>query len=691
MPDLPIDSIANFKEFLRESVAEIERLENENEILNRSESDIKKILASDFSYLMFYDDEEKLYNIPTLDKSHDVCKNKPSVMQEAIKQRHPLMLNEVEKSLLYEEGCDNLLEEDIKELILLPASIKTNRNLPPEIIIWAALSNKSSSTFEQKRVLYLLKYLEAVKLFLLKSKIRNKDYHRIGLKECLESKESLEYRIKRNEQYFHSIIHDIRTPMNALLGFLDLLSTNERDQNKLEYLDMAQKSGEQMIRLISDALDMAKIASGNLSINQVDFRPAGEFDDTIKIFYETARRKKVSLSAYVDPSLPEYIKTDPYRIKQILSNLLSNAIKFTPQNGRIGIDVIYNKDQDTVTFSVKDSGIGISKEGQENIFLPYRQEKSNTESNYGGTGLGLSISQQISVLLGGKLELESEEGSGSRFYFTIPANTVDRTKYSFDKEILKKKSILFYKCDLSECSEIAIILKYLEAFGQDIHIAKRNDTISSLRSREFDILIVTPDRLNDEAEDIQILLDETETHVWFIEDVFDQEYRWFHGNRHKVSLPIIGSDIYTLLQPEKKSQTVELENSTKKSKNLTGKRVLIVDDNRINLKFMQELLKRMGTTTVVAEDAETALEEIEKEVFDIIFMDENMPKMLGSEAIAQIRKSEKKNNEDPAIVISLSGDSEHEKRIREAGANEVLTKPVHVKVIEEVLSKYFNA
>jgi signal transduction histidine kinase len=180
-------------------------------------------------------------------------------------------------------------------------------------------------------------------------------------------------------------------------------------------------------------LDVAKIESGELPVEKKAFDLHDALSGTIKIFYESARKKNILLCAYIDPSLPNQITSDPYRIKQVLSNLLSNAIKFTPENGSILIDAVYDTDTDIVTIGVEDTGIGIKKESLNDIFVAYRQESASTEKEYGGTGLGLNISYQIVALLGGRLQVKSEEGKGSRFSFDLPAPSRSTSKKIVDK------------------------------------------------------------------------------------------------------------------------------------------------------------------------------------------------------------------------------------------------------------------
>ncbi len=212
--------------------------------------------------------------------------------------------------------------------------------------------------------------------------------------------------------------HEIRTPLNAMQGFIELLKEKELDAQSHQYLNIISKSGETLLEIINDILDFSKIESGKLDINIIDFDTREFFSSLSQLFYARALEKNIFFSIAIDPKLPPFIKSDPLRLKQVLSNLLSNALKFTPEEGTIQLHVLYN--EGNLTLSVKDSGIGIAKEKQKKIFEAFSQADESTTRNYGGTGLGLAISYKLIAMLHGELKVSSIEREGSEFYFTIP-------------------------------------------------------------------------------------------------------------------------------------------------------------------------------------------------------------------------------------------------------------------------------
>ncbi len=372
-----------------------------------------------------------------------------------------------------------------------------------------------------------------------------------------------------------------------------------------------------------------------------------------------------------------------------MNNLLNNAIKFTPNKGSIVLELLYDKERDGLTVSVKDNGIGISKEMQKNIFTPYTQEKSSTSREYGGTGLGLSISQQLSVLLGGKMELESEEGKGSKFYFTIPCNTKKGTVSSIEKEKLKGLSVLIYD---SKNSNIAIgtAKRYLENFHLPVKETKQDESLKSIRKKEFDILVILKEDTVSQEEEIQEILDTGKSVILVEDGYFEEEHNWFVGKIERVNSPLLPHDLFHAILEFISPTDNKVKETSADLEKMKGKRILVVDDNAINLKFMKEILKILHIETTLAHTGEESIEKFENAKPDMIFMDENMPGMQGGEAIALIRKMEKKNKLKSTVIIGLTGDGD--KKIKEgllsSGANEVLTKPIQLKEITDTIEKY---
>ncbi|BCN92427.1 hypothetical protein THMIRHAM_02120 [Thiomicrorhabdus immobilis] len=222
--------------------------------------------------------------------------------------------------------------------------------------------------------------------------------------------------------FLANMSHEIRTPLNAILGFIGLLKDKHHDPESTKYLNTIDNSSHSLLGIINDILDFSKIESGKLDIDPVAFNPSKEFASTADLFRARCSEKHISFSIILSPTLPNGLKSDILRIKQVLSNLISNAIKFTEANRSVSLKIDYSNG--LLHCSVEDQGIGISPDAVERIFEAFSQAETSTTRKFGGTGLGLAISSKLVSMLGGELKVESTLGKGSRFYFSIPAETV---------------------------------------------------------------------------------------------------------------------------------------------------------------------------------------------------------------------------------------------------------------------------
>ena len=692
-----IKTIGEFKSFLKNTIEDFQKTEDLKEGIAFVEKSLQRIFPSDYIYLLKFDDDKQHYISPTLGIEKKICKAKDSFLSEVVDKKQPLMLDNVDESILYSEECDNLSLDPIKELFSAPVVGKYSKVYYPAYLLWCAMKKDSEDGFLLKSVPYLVKAFNNLKPYLLsryKDALNGQVNHTtLSLDQCIESNEIMERKLTRSKEYFHGIIHDIRTPMNSLIGFIGLLESNELDPFKKEYLKSAVKSAEHITMLINDALDMAKIDSGNLSIEKNNFDLYEEIESIMKIFYDTAQKKKIKFAVYIDSDSPKEIYSDRYRVRQVLSNLLSNAIKFTKEGGWIKSEIFYDQENHLLTLSVADSGKGISDSALKNIFLPYNQEDSGIEREYGGTGLGLSISQQIVTLLGGKINVESQEGKGSKFYFSIPVGDIAYKKLIPDNGLEGKKVFLHRWKEKSDDVVAETVHHYCCDFGLECLLGKKNKSLTDQVQElsESDLLLVMSKDLDEEDSSSMMNVLENGKRIIFLEDVFDDSSGRYLGNSMKVSYPVMSRKLYESLETllHLSAKDVEEGKTVQKKIVFPGKKALVVDDNKLNLKLMREVLKRFELNVTTCSSADCALEYLEKSTYDILFIDENMPAMLGSEAIKVIRTDEKEKNKDSMPIVSLSGDSNHKDRIEAAGADLILTKPVKLDQFRDVFQKFF--
>ncbi|MEA3289902.1 MAG: ATP-binding protein [Campylobacterota bacterium] len=289
------------------------------------------------------------------------------------------------------------------------------------------------------------------------AKLKSKEYEIILQNE----KEKAIDANRSKSEFLANMSHEIRTPLNAILGFVTLLKDECKQSTAYEYVCTIEESGKNLLLIIEDILDLSKIENNKLEIEKVDFDTQKEFKSIIDIFNARASEKNIVITLNIEKSVPQYIKSDPLRLKQIVANLLSNAIKFTPNSKSIYVDINY--DNEMLYVAVRDEGVGIATDKLEKIFEAFEQEDSSTTRKYGGTGLGLAISSSLVKLLGGSLKVESEKGKGSKFYFEI---FVEKGKKVLEQHHYKKgttlnKHILLVEDNITNQTFMKVLFKKL--------------------------------------------------------------------------------------------------------------------------------------------------------------------------------------------------------------------------------------
>ncbi|MCG9971204.1 ATP-binding protein [Christiangramia crocea] len=265
--------------------------------------------------------------------------------------------------------------------------------------------------------------------------------YRIQLEDAKEFAESL---LARREQFMAAITHDLRSPLTTVMGYTDLIRKTDLNEKQKHYLNQIRKSSEFILRLVNDLLDLSKLEAGKMLVEKISFNPRKLIEDTVNNIIPAVKNKEVNIKINTSPETNAQIQSDPFRIKQILANLISNAWKFT-EEGSIIISAKLRElhtDEHILEISVKDSGIGISKEMQDNIFEEFSQENSSIEKRFGGSGLGLAITKRLTELLKGEIKVESEPGEGSEFLISIPVKKLSEAREDLEKEENTEEEII---------------------------------------------------------------------------------------------------------------------------------------------------------------------------------------------------------------------------------------------------------
>ena len=246
-------------------------------------------------------------------------------------------------------------------------------------------------------------------------------------KEQLAAQEASEAK----SMFLANMSHEIRTPLNGIVGFTELLKDTGLEEEQGEFVEIIEKSSENLLEIINNILDLSKIESSKVEVEDIVFNPIAEFESAVDVYAVRASEKGIDLGFFIDPALETPVKGDPTKLKEVVINLLSNAVKFTGNAGQIYVDIRKLKSKkkgiSRIRFQVKDSGIGVTEEQKSKIFEPFSQADTSTARKYGGTGLGLTISTSFIELMGGKLDLESEVGEGTMFFFTLDFEEAEST------------------------------------------------------------------------------------------------------------------------------------------------------------------------------------------------------------------------------------------------------------------------
>ena len=610
---------------------------------------------------------------------YNISLDEKGILPQCYHSQQSLYVNDISRSLLFNEDIDLIDKKNIAKVLVSPI---ISRGEEKEVlgIVWIGLE-KGFQQFIYEDVEKLEKFIHSTGKYILNNGFLSSDENQGNIKECREVKKTLLAKMKRVENYYASTIHDIRTPMSAIMGFMELMLLDEKNEEKRSYIDSSLRSAEHIIALINDALDMSKVASGKMRLDKTMFSPIVGLGDVAKLFYNSMKKNNIKFSVYLDPLMPSMINSDLHRIKQIINNLLSNAMKFTPEKGTVSLEACYNKDSNTLEISVSDTGIGIAKDRQKSIFSPYIQESNTTSTQYGGTGLGLAISQQLSILLGGTISIESEQGVGSTFTVMLPCEVAGDLEPIVDRDIYINQSILIYTTNKDHLL-LNTIRRYLDSVNIAYDLLDSNKPL--VIDKKYNLIIIDRDDSFEYIELLQEYLD-SDGKTLLVEDRYNSKECHLEGAVKLVYSPMLPDKLFDtlhkLIVPMK--QIDSDENSADKYISLKEYKVLVVDDNMVSIKLMIEILKKYELQTVGCCSPKEALELFENELFDIVFIDQNMPMMNGDEAIIKMREIEKNKYQKRTNIFALTGDADMNinKKMIDAGADAVFTKPLHIKEI----------
>ena len=503
----------------------------------------------------------------------------------------------------------------------------------------------------------------------------------------LESKENAEKASLFKSQFLAAMSHEIRTPMNAVLGLLGLMQETQLDEQQKRYISTALDSGQGLLTLINDILDFSKIEAGKLTLEHHDFNVSQTLYGLVELMQVRAQNKNISLASYIDPKISDYLNGDQGRIRQILLNLISNAIKFTDEGCVIvRLDALeLHKKRYDLCLSVEDTGIGIKSSDQKKLFDDFVQADGADSRRYGGTGLGLSITKKLVDMMGGRIEIESEEGNGSRFSVYLQLEQGRGQAASFFPALLQGVHIAM----LSGIREDSLVLKeQLQSMGAKISTVKNVESVFELfEDTSVDIMLADYRELPYEADRF---IDEFSFYFpnipcFLLMDKESQKITDHFKNlgfsdciqigiRRNLIANILIKSIGRAIHDESETQA-EIENYR-----IDGSipfRVLLAEDSQANQLVAMNVLENAGYKVDAVANGIEAIKAIQSLPYDVILMDLQMPEMGGLEATEHIRKLPSSIGSVPIFAMTANVLGEVRTQCKSVGMNGFISKPIN--------------
>jgi signal transduction histidine kinase len=663
-------TISTLKKELSSKIKKINLLNNNSEINEIVENLITEITNTEFASIW-------IYKFPLLTREREgktteiSIEKKEGLLYECFSKKKSVIYNYLSSEKGYIPSIDNPDYIQIKSKIMIPL-IDDGTFIG---IATAYSSVKKIKKFTNDD----LKIFQAIEPFIIEAIYKiidnnengstfNSD-HTQNIEENLDKLEKSRANIKApNEMldYMSSIVHDIRTPANGLLGFLEILQEQINDNRLKEYIGHAKNSALLINELTTSILDGVSAGREPFqkepeSINTVQF-----FSNIAEVFSANMFKKNINYNVFIDPLLPKEIQLDSMKIKRVIMNLISNASKFTPENGSIEFSLRYKAKEKKLHIFVKDSGIGIAKEKQEDVFKAFTQAEDDTKDKYGGTGLGLSICAEYVKEMGGKLSLESKLNHGCIFYFDLPMDIKDYAKQF--EPIDNKETTVAILMDTHNTVVANHIARYLVKIGVNVDQVTAITQLKQLDPKVTHLISFE----NKLSGDLFVQIKRSNIKLLAVEENFlSLNLDNIDGAMLISQYTYFGNTLYSFIN----------ENSIPK--------VLIVEDDNISIILIKSMLENEYCEIDIAENGRDGLDLLtyalkSEKPYNIVYTDHNMPFLSGTDMIKEYKLLEAKTTLRKTFTVSVSGDRE---KLEKGNYDYFATKPFKK---QEIVSQFLQ-